>query len=203
MLLLVRDSPRRPQLAPINCAATVNNYVCTKRNRPDSIEPLPERGEAMPTINNSVNISAPIAKVFEYVVNPMNLPEWMVGIVEVNGVSGSGVGQHHHWTYKMVGIPLRGETTITEHVPNARWVADSKGGATSIFTFAFAPHEGGTKLDVDIEYTIPVPVLGKLAERLVLKRNQDDMDASMAKLKRNLERQTRSDVSSTEQQPHP
>ena len=40
---------------------------------------------------------------------------------------------------------------------------------------------------MDIDYTIPVPVLGKLAEKLVLKRNQRDMDVSMENLKDNME----------------
>ena len=141
----------------------------------------------MPTINSSTKINAPVEKVFAYVTDPTNLGEWMVGITEVKDVTGSGVGQHHHWTYKMVGIPLHGETTFTEHVPNVRAVTESKGGATSIFTFAFAPHEGGTKLDMDIDYTIPIPVLGKLAEKLVLKRNQRDMDVSLENLKDNME----------------
>jgi hypothetical protein len=40
---------------------------------------------------------------------------------------------------------------------------------------------------VDIDYSIPIPVLGKLAEQLVLKRNQRDMDVSMENLKDNME----------------
>jgi uncharacterized membrane protein len=141
----------------------------------------------MPKVNNSININAPVEKVFAYTTDPTNLPEWMVGITDVKDVTGSGVGQHHHWTYKMVGIPLHGETTASEHVPNERWVTDSKGGATSVFTFTFAPHEGGTKVNMDIDYTIPIPVLGKLAEKLVLKRNQRDMDMSMENLKDHME----------------
>jgi len=87
----------------------------------------------------------------------------------------------------MLGVPLRGETTVREHVPNEREVTDSKGGITSTFTFTFAPHEGGTKLDLEIDYTIPVPVLGKLAEQLVLKRNQREAALSMQNIKERLE----------------
>lgn len=89
-----------------------------------------------------------------------------------NDVTGSGVGKHYHWKYKMVGVPLHGEGTTTEYVPNERMVAKTKGGIASTLTYSFAPHEGGTELEVDSGYTIPVPVLGKLAEKLVLKRNQ-------------------------------
>ena len=126
----------------------------------------------MTTINSSININAPVEEVFAYLSDPMNIPEWMVGMTEVMDVTGSGVGEQYHWKYKMAGVPLRGESTISEHVPNERRVAESKGGITSTFTFTFAPHEGGTKLDVDVDYTIPIPVLGKLAEKLVLKWNE-------------------------------
>jgi uncharacterized protein YndB with AHSA1/START domain len=141
----------------------------------------------MPKLNNSINISAPVEKVFAYVTDPLATPEWLVGATEVTDVTGSGVGQHYHWKYNMLGVPLRGETTVSEHVPNEREVTDNKGGITSTFTFTFAPHEGGTKLDLELDYTIPVPVLGKLAEKLVLKRNQREADLSMENIKERLE----------------
>jgi len=141
----------------------------------------------MPKLNNSINISAPVEKVFAYVTDPTKGPEWLVGWTEVTDVTGSGVGQHYHWKYSMLGVPLRGETTVSEQVPNERSVTDSKGGITSTFTFTFAPHEGGTKLDVEIDYSIPVPVLGKLAEQLVLKRNQREAQMSMENIKERME----------------
>ena len=141
----------------------------------------------MTTVKSSINISAPVEKVFAYVSNPMNTPEWMVNLVEHTDVVGSGVGQHYHWKYTMIGVPLRGETTVSEYVPNERWVLDSKGGATSTWTFTFAPHEGGTNLNMNVDYTIPVPVLGKLAENLVLKRNQREAEMSVQNIKERLE----------------
>jgi len=141
----------------------------------------------MPTINNSINISAPVEKVFAYLTDPLSGPEWFVGMSEVTDVTGSGVGQHYRWKYSMIGIPFHGETTVAEQVPNERSVIDSKGGVTSKFTFTFAPHEGGTKLDLEIDYTIPVPVLGKLAEKAVFKRNQREAAMSMENIKERLE----------------
>ena len=141
----------------------------------------------MATIATSIQIKAPVDKVFAYVTNPMKLPEWMVGIMEVKDVTGSEVGQHYHWTYKMVGIPLKGESTIRESVPNEHSVVDSKGGVISTFTFTFGPHEGGTKIDLNIDYTIPVPVLGNLAEKLVHNRNRREMEMSMENVKERME----------------
>ncbi len=58
---------------------------------------------------------------------------------------------------------------------------------TSTIVFTFAPHEGGTKLDFEVDYTIPVPVLGKLAEKLVFKRNQREAQLSMENVKERME----------------
>jgi carbon monoxide dehydrogenase subunit G len=146
-----------------------------------------KESEAMSTINKSINIGAPVEKVFAYVTDPMNTLEWLVGTTEVTDVTGSGVGQHYHWKYNMLGVPLRGESTVSEQVPNERRVTQGKGGVTSTWTFTFAPHEGGTKLDLELDYTIPVPVLGKLAEQLVLKRNQREADLSMENIKQRME----------------
>ena len=141
----------------------------------------------MTIVKNSININASVEKVFAYVSNPMNTPEWMVNLVEHTNIVGSGVGQHYHWKYTMIGLPFQGESTVLVYVPNERFVTESTGGLSGSFTFIFAPHESGTKLDLEVDYTIPVPVLGKLAERLVLKRNQREADMSMQNIKERLE----------------
>jgi uncharacterized protein YndB with AHSA1/START domain len=82
----------------------------------------------MTTVKSSINISAPVEKVFAYVSNPMNTPEWMVNLVEHTNIVGSGVGQHYHWKYTMIGLPFQGETTVLEYVPNERFVTESTGG---------------------------------------------------------------------------
>jgi uncharacterized membrane protein len=159
--------------------------LCTNREKRCIL--ARKEGEAMPTINNSINMNAPVEKVFAYVEDPMNLTEWMVSISDVTDVTGSGVGQRYHWKYKMAGVPLHGETTVTEQVPNERSVTESKGGVTSTIRFTYAPHEDGTKLDLEVDYTIPVPVLGKLAEKLVHKRNQREANMWMENIKERME----------------
>ncbi|MGB5501140.1 MAG: SRPBCC family protein, partial [Polyangiales bacterium] len=75
----------------------------------------------METFEKSIIINAQPENVFEYIDDPMNDPEWMIGMVEVHEVEGlPGVGRHFHWTFKMVGIPLKGQSTTIEHVPNRR-----------------------------------------------------------------------------------
>ncbi len=141
----------------------------------------------MAKVERSITINAPVEKVFAYIADPMNLPQWVPSMMEVHDVTGSGVGQHYRWTYKMAGLQLQGETTVTEDIPNERRTTQSKGSVTSTWILNFEPDNGGTKMKLDIEYTIPVPVLGKLAEKLVLKRNEREADLAVANIKETME----------------
>ena len=141
----------------------------------------------MTRIGKSVTINGAVDKVFAYVADPMNTPEWLPSMMEVTDVTGSGVEQHYRWKFKMAGVPLKGESTVSEHIPNERRVTESKGGVISTWTYTFEPHDGGTKFGIDIEYTVPVPVLGKLAEKLVLKRNEREADMAMENVKEKME----------------
>jgi carbon monoxide dehydrogenase subunit G len=146
-----------------------------------------KEGRIMAKIEKSITINAPVEQVFAYISDPTNQTEWIPSIIESKDHTGSGVGQHWRWTYKMVGVRLEGESTVMEHIPNERRVFQTKGGAVSTWTFTFKPHDGGTKLKMDIDYTIPIPVLGKLAEKLVLRRNEREADLAMTNIKDKME----------------
>ena len=141
----------------------------------------------MAKVERSITINAPVEKVFNYLEDPMAQLEWVPSMMEVKDVSGSGLGAHFKWKYKMAGIFLEGESTVTEHIPNKRLVTQSKGGAISTWTFNLEPHDSGTVVKLTIEYTIPVPVLGKLAEKIVLKRNEREADLAMNNIKEKME----------------
>jgi uncharacterized membrane protein len=141
----------------------------------------------MAKVERSITINAPVEKVFNYIEDPMNNPEWVPSVMEVTDVSGSGVGLHHRWTYKMAGVLLKGETTVTEHIPNERILSQSKGGVTSTWILSFKTQDGGTMMELDIEYTIPIPVLGKIVEKIVLKRNEREADLAMSNIKEKME----------------
>jgi uncharacterized membrane protein len=146
-----------------------------------------KEGRIMAKIERSITINAPVEKVFAYIDDPMSNPEWLPSLMEVRDVVGQGTGTHFRWTYKMVGLRLQGESTATEYIPNRRIVTQSKGGAVSTWTWTFEPHDGGAKANLVVEYTVPVPVLGKVAEALVLKQNEREIDLAMANIKARME----------------
>lgn len=144
----------------------------------------------MVKVERSVTINAPVDNVFSYLSGPGNLLEWVPSITDVLDVSGYGVGQKFGWTYKMMGMSFQGESEVTEHVINQRIVMKSSEGILSIWTWTFEPVAGGTRLNLVVEYTIPMPVLGKVAERLVQRQNEREADLAMVNLKERMEGRT-------------
>lgn len=86
----------------------------------------------------------------------------------------------------MAGIHLKG-TTAHEYVENKSVISKTEGGVKSTLTWTFEPANGGTKVTLEVEYTVPIPVLGKLAEAIVVKLNDHEGDIIMANLKSRME----------------
>jgi hypothetical protein len=107
--------------------------------------------------------------------------------MEVRDVIGTGEGQQYGWTYKYVGLLLTGQSTVVEYVPNELSVHQTIGTINSVWTFRVEPHEDVTTLTLDVEYEIPIPVLGKLAEHLVVRRDARSLEVALANVKEFLE----------------
>jgi len=141
----------------------------------------------MASWKNSIVIHAPPDRVFAYVDDPMNLVEWLQGMVEIRNVIGTGAGQQQEWTYKMLGLLLRGQATVVEHVPGQSAVHQTIGMISSDFGYAVEPHEEGSVLTLEVEYSVPIPVLGKLAEHIALRRNEREFQLALENVKETLE----------------
>ena len=141
----------------------------------------------MAKITKSITINAPIEKVFNYVSDSRNLPEIWPSLQEIRNFQRLRDGRiTDSWTYKMAGIRLKG-TTTTQYVENVEVISRTKGGVKSIQIWTFKPVNDGTQVAVDIEYTIPIPVIGKLAEKIVVMMNEHEGDIVMANLKSRME----------------
>lgn len=141
----------------------------------------------MVKVERSITINARVEKVFAYIDDPVNGMKCLPSLTDVRDITGQGIGKRWKWTYKMMGLPLQGEAEVIEHIPNQRCVAKTTGGILSTWTWAFKAEAGGTRLNLVVEYTIPMPVLGKVAERLVLRLNEREFTLGMGNLKEILE----------------
>lgn len=138
----------------------------------------------------SITIKAPVEKVFDYISEPTNLPEIWPSLVEIKDVQKlpSG-GTRNRWVYKMAGIRLEGtsESEDAECIPNQRLVSKTKGSVEGTIIWTFQPEAGGTKVTFGGEYTVPIPVLGKLAEAIIVKMNDHEGELILANLKVRME----------------
>lgn len=145
--------------------------------------------QATTGIQRSTVIDAPIERVFRYYSDPEKLPEIWPSFVEARDVTRSADGwpQEFAWTYKMAGMKLEGRTVNVEFEPNRRYVAESKGGIDSRIETTFEAQDGKTRVTDDIQYHVPVPLLGRMAERVLAKLNENELATIHANLKARME----------------
>jgi uncharacterized membrane protein len=142
----------------------------------------------MAKITRDVFVNAPVDEVFAYHSNPANQIEYWPSMIEIKDVERlPGGGMKYRWTYKMVGIRLEGLTETIEFVRNERVVTRSRGGIEATYTFEYMKEDEGTRVRMEVDYKLPVPVVGKVAEAFVLKFNEREAETVLANLKDRLE----------------
>jgi len=87
----------------------------------------------------------------------------------------------------MAGVRGAGTSEMTEYVANQRTVTVSKGAFSSTITWTYLPTDSGTRVTAEVDYTVNVPVLQKLAEAFLVKLNENEAETLLANLKARME----------------
>jgi uncharacterized membrane protein len=142
----------------------------------------------MAKISKSITIQAPVSQVFEYVNAPEHLPEIWPSMLEVSHVERKpDGGQSFDWVYKMAAIHFKGHSEAVEVEQNARAVFKSEKGIQNTFRWTYAGEDGVTKVTIDVEYTMPGKLLGKLAAPFLEKVNEREAETLLHNLKVRME----------------
>ena len=137
----------------------------------------------MAKIDKEVWVEAPIEKIFGYINELSNWPEFWPSLMEIKDVQSLPNGGYSaRWVYKMLGMRFEGTGEYTQIVPHRFFVVETKGGIKSTISWTFRPWENKTRVTLTIEYKIPVKLLGKLAEAIIQKMNEHEVDLIMANL---------------------
>ncbi len=137
----------------------------------------------MIVVDKEVMVDGPIEAVYSYVCDPSNLVKFWPSVIEVKDVQRlSNGGYSAHWVYKMAGMRLTGKGEYAEVVPNQYFVIETRGGVRGRMTWTFRSWEDTTKVTLTVEYTVPIPLLGELAEAIIVKMNDREADLIMANL---------------------
>ncbi len=77
---------------------------------------------------------------------------------------------------------FEGTAECTQIVPNRFLVIETEGGIRSTIAWTFRSWENKTRVTLTIDYKVPIPLLGKLAEAIIVKMNEHEGDLIMANL---------------------
>ena len=142
----------------------------------------------MAFVEKSTVVKAPLERIFAFWNDPANLPDLWPSIAEVRDVQSlEGGGTRFKFTFKAAGITLRGVSEDVEFVPNEYVINETKGGIRSRIKVTFEPEGEATRVSIRNDYTVPIPLLGKLAEVAVLKQNEQEAEMVLANLKARME----------------
>jgi hypothetical protein len=66
-------------------------------------------------------------------------------------------------------------------------VSKMAGGIEGWTTFVYEAQGQGTKVSLEMEYLVPLPVIGKLAEAVIIKMNEHEAEMLLVNLKARME----------------
>jgi uncharacterized membrane protein len=148
----------------------------------------PKGVKELVTIEKEILVKAPPETVFDYMKDPRHLPEIWPSMVEVRDVADlANGGCRYHWTYKMAGVRLEGDSETVELEPGRHILQKNVGQIPSTFDWTFVSENGSTRLRTKVEYEIPETVLGKVARPFILKLNEREAESTLANLKDRVE----------------
>ena len=124
----------------------------------------------MSTITHKVDIAAPVDRVWDLLENVRRLPEYSASTEEVRDAPErlTAVGQEYVQVGRLLGVKLTSRWRVTALEPGRLLsnVGTIAPGVTYTLTQRLEPlADGGTRLWIDIDYTVPGGKLGRLAAR--------------------------------------
>lgn len=140
----------------------------------------------MPTIEQTILINAPVAKVYAMVANASNWTEYVTSLTDVSNVSSPGLepGTTYDWEYRMLGVKLSGSGVVTENVFQKSFAMRMEGTIPMTEKYTMRELDGATELTVTIDYQMPGKVLEKIANsKLVEKLNKREGENVLEKVK--------------------
>lgn len=151
-----------------------------------------ERRDSRPmiTFEKSIEVDAPVERVFAYLLDPAHGPEYFTGANEVKDIQRLPDGRYTYTTVsKFLGLPWEDKTEQTEVIPNERIVQESHGGGVdSVVTERLEPlADDKTRVTVASQTTLHGGPLGKFGESFLEKYMRHGQQMAMEAAKAHIE----------------
>lgn len=134
-------------------------------------------------------VSAPATLVWSYLENPLQSVSMSDQVVDVRDVVPCASGGYNCTViYEMNGQRLEIPIETTEYDERTRrLVVRTRRGLESVQTWSVDEGDTVTQVNLHMEYKVDVPLLGKLAETVVARMGEGDIEQMLYRLKDNIE----------------
>jgi uncharacterized protein YndB with AHSA1/START domain len=143
-------------------------------------------------VKQTVEIEAPIERVWDLVMDPDRLGDWVTIHDSVSDVHKGDLesGSRLRQKMKLKGVPLKVKWEVVEcEAPKrARWTGEAAAGARAEIVYDLSASNGVTTFDYQNEFELPAGKAGKLAGKAFNAMSGDrEARKSLARLKKILE----------------
>jgi uncharacterized membrane protein len=143
-------------------------------------------------VERTVTIAAPAQRVYDVVMDAHRLEDWVTIHHHLEDAPRGMLKQGSKLTQclKLAGRPFKVRWTVVENEPCERVVWEGRGpvGSHARVAYVFVPDGDNTRFSYTNEYDLPGGVLGRIAGGAVVRVTAKELDGSLAKLKRLVER---------------
>ena len=133
----------------------------------------------------TMHIDATPEQVFSFMLDFSATPPGMA--MEVVHESPDVVGNSYEWTFKMLGIPRKGVTVVTDYVPGERAVFRNFGAMEGTQAETVEPDNGGSKVTHEMDSQVAIPLIGRFLDPMLRK----GWEKNLAWGKREIEKQAK------------
>jgi uncharacterized membrane protein len=127
----------------------------------------------MARIEHKTLIKTTQEEAFDYIVEPVNRPNWLGSVLEVTDISEGPIGLGTSWNekQKIAGRILEYHCNMTEFERPHRWAMEMVMlGVKSRLENSFESEGDRIRMTLIIDYTLPGSFLGQIADRLLFER---------------------------------
>ena len=111
------------------------------------------------------HVDAKPEEVFSFFLDWSATPPGLT--MEVVHESSEVVGNSYEWTFKILGMPRKGVTVITDYVPGERVVFQNFGAIEGTQTATVEPDNGGSKVTHEVDGRLAVPLIGRFFDPML------------------------------------
>jgi carbon monoxide dehydrogenase subunit G len=138
----------------------------------------------MASFSKMILVRAPVAVVWSYLENPLQVVAMSDRIVGVRDITPCDVGGYNCTVvYDLNGQQLDVDVQTVEYVRHERLVTRSERGVRTLQTWTVSDEGELTSVNVAMDYQLDIPLLGRVASSVAARMGENDMETMLLRLK--------------------